>query len=202
MIDEGYIKFSCDWTAGPPPPEELIVELEASRRNLFKHGLIGHDRDADVDYGNISVRGRAPDEIIITGTQTGHLPTLSAEHFVTVTACDIEANRVRCEGAIKASSETLTHAAIYRQSGDINAVLHVHHQALWEYLYGRLPTTVPAAAYGTPAIAREFERLYREADLGVQKIAVMGGHPAGLISFGDTPAEAEQRLFKHLHSST
>ena len=60
------------------------------------------------------------------------------------------------------------------------------------------PTTAASAAYGTPAMAREFDRLYREHDLAVQKIAVMGGHPAGLISFGATPAEAEQRLFKHL----
>ena len=202
MIDEGYIKFSCDWTIGPPPPEELIVELEASRRHLFEHGLIGHDRDADVDYGNVSVRGPAAGEIIITGTQTGHLPTLSAEHYAKVTDFDFEANRVCCEGAIKASSETLTHAAIYRQNGDINAVLHVHHQVLWEHLYGRLPTTVAGAAYGTPAMARECDRLYRETDLAVGKILVMGGHPAGLISFGTTPADAEHRLFKQLRSST
>jgi hypothetical protein len=36
----------------------------------------------------------------------------------------------------------------------------------------------------------------------VQKIAVMGGHLAGLTSFGATPADAEQRLFKQLYSRT
>ncbi len=198
MIDEGYIKFECDWSEDAPPAEALITELNASRQLMVEHGLIGHDPQANVDFGNISIRAPQPGQLIITGTQTGHLPTLSAEHYACVTAFNIEANRVSCRGAIKASSETLSHAAIYALSGDIQAVIHVHHQTLWERLSGTIPTTASDIAYGTPDMAREFERLYNGSELPMKKIVAMSGHPCGLISFGSNLAEAEQRLLFYL----
>lgn len=200
MTDEGYIKFDCDWTEGPPPADELIVELNASRRRLFELGLIGFLADEQVDFGNISIRGPTPSQMIITGTQTGHLPHLSAEHYARVTACDIDGNRVACEGAIKASSETLTHAAIYALSATIQAVIHVHSAALWEQFLGKIPTTAADTAYGTPAMAREFQRLYRETGLPETRIAAMGGHPGGLISFGASLRDAENRLREKMGS--
>jgi L-ribulose-5-phosphate 4-epimerase len=195
-VDEGYIKFDCVFTPGLPPSATLLTELDATRQKMFELGLVGHDEKDDVDYGNISVRGPEPSQIIITGTQTGHLPQLAPEHYALVTMTDIDANRVGCTGAIKASSETLTHAAIYRLDPSIGAVVHVHSLALWERLMNVVPTTRPDVAYGTPAMAREFARLYRESNLPEKRLAVMGGHPAGLISFGATPAKAQVPFLK------
>ena len=113
-----------------------------------------------------------------------------------MTHCDIDANRVECTGAIKASSETLTHAAIYQLSPSIGAIVHVHSLALWERLKNVAPTTRADVAYGTPAMAREFSRLYIESELPERCLAVMAGHPAGLISFGATPRDAEVPLFR------
>jgi L-ribulose-5-phosphate 4-epimerase len=195
-VDEGYIKFECVFTPGPPPDATLLTELDATRQNLFALGLVGHDEKDDVDYGNISVRGPAPGQIIITGTQTGHLSKLTPEHYALVTRCDIDTNRVECTGTIKASSETLTHAAIYRLSPSIGAIVHVHSRALWERLKNVAPTTRADVAYGTPAMARELARLYIESELPQRCLAVMAGHPAGLISFGKIPQDAEAPLFR------
>ena len=198
MIDEGVIKFECDWTEGPPPSAQSVYELNTTRQRLYQRGLIGHDANANVDYGNISIRGPGADQMLITGTQTGHIPRLAPQHFALVTGWDIVSNQVSCVGAIKASAETLTHAAIYGLSAAIGAVIHVHHQALWEKLCGTITTTDAGTAYGTPEMAKEFQALYQETDLAQQKIAAMGGHPGGLISFGDSLAEAEQRLLDYL----
>ena len=196
MIDEGAIKFECNWIRGPPPAAESIRELNATRQRLYERGLIGHDPEANVDYGNISIRGPEPDQLIITGTQTGHFPELAAEHFVLITDWNMLSNSVSCFGAIKASSETLTHAAIYALSDEINAVIHVHDTADWERLCGSIPTTAAGVAYGTPAMAEEFNTLFNESNLADRKVAAMGGHAGGIISFGAGLAEAEQRLLQ------
>lgn len=199
MTDEGYIKYQCELTEGPPPSAESIHALNIYRQHLHSLGLIGHSPELNVDFGNISIRCPVPARMIISGTQTGHLPRLSTEQYSIVTEADIEQNRVEYQGKIKPSSETLTHAAIYDLSLQINAVIHVHAQSQWECLLYKIPTTVSDVAYGTPEMAREFQRLYRETELGEKGIAAMHGHTGGIISFGKDLEQAEQRLLKHVH---
>ena len=88
---------------------------------------IGHSEEDEVDYGNISIRGPEPGQLIISGTQTGHLQELSEQHYALVTEADADANRVACRGRVRASSETLTHAAIWSGSSTekFNAALPV-----------------------------------------------------------------------------
>jgi L-ribulose-5-phosphate 4-epimerase len=71
---------------------------------------------------------------VITGSGTGSLKKLSAEHYTRVTAYDLLKNTLTSAGPIKASSESLTHAAVYETLPLINTVLHIHHLALWEKL--------------------------------------------------------------------
>ncbi len=186
--------------ASTPPAGELLSELNAARQRMVALGLIGHDDDANVDFGNISIRGPEPGQLLITGTQTGHLGGLAPEHYTLVTSCDIPGNAVSCTGAVKASSETLTHAAIYALDPDIAAVIHVHHHGHWRRLLNSLPTTAANAAYGTPEMAAELARLYRETEMPEIRVAVMGGHPGGMISFGHDLHAAEQALRGHLEA--
>jgi ribulose-5-phosphate 4-epimerase/fuculose-1-phosphate aldolase len=198
MIDEGYIKFDCRWSEGPPPPIEEIVTLMRWRDRLHDLGLIGIYPDG-IGFGNASIRrpeGAQGGELIITGTQTGAAPRLGVEGFTVVTALDIESNRLWCRGRVRASSESLTHAAIYRAVPDAGAVLHVHHLAAWEGLLGRLPTTRADVPYGTPAMAGEIARLIRESDLLQTNVAVMAGHREGIVAFGGDPDEAGKALLE------
>ena len=75
--------------------------------------------------------------------------------------CDLRANVVRCSGPIQASSEAMTHGAIYALGDAIRAVVHAHSRELWETNLGELPTTDPDIAYGTHDMAMEIDRLYR-----------------------------------------
>ncbi|MEJ2178832.1 MAG: class II aldolase/adducin family protein [Gammaproteobacteria bacterium] len=198
MTDEGYIKYRCIRIEGDPPSPESVHVLNAYRQHMHTLGLIGHSSELNVDFGNISIRAPLPAQMIISGTQTGHLTTLSAEHYCLITDADIEQNRVIYQGKIKPSSETLTHVAIYDLSAEIHGVIHVHAQAQWQRLLYKIPTTAPDVAYGTSEMAREFQRLYRESELSEMGIAAMHGHAAGIISFGNDLEQAEQRLLKHL----
>ncbi len=191
--DEGVVKYTSRWTKGPAADPVLARLLETWRRPLFDAGLIGWDAVHDVSYGNISARAHPGGGFLISGTQTGALATTGPDHYALVTDYDIEANRVTCTGPVQASSESLTHAAIYELDPAIGGVVHVHSSQLWHAWRGRLPTTAPEVSYGTPAMAHEIARLYRDGGMAAAGIAVMSGHEDGLISFGESLEEAATR---------
>lgn len=195
-IDEGYVKYESQWTHGPGPDNAVVSLLERWRRPLFDAGLIGHYEDLGVGYGNISVRIGTGNQFAISGTQTGHLRETMAEHYAIVTDYDIDANRVSCRGPVQASSESMTHAAIYELSTAIRAIVHVHSLALWEALRDHLPTTHPDIPYGTPEMAREFARLYRDTEFSSLGVAVMSGHEEGIISIGRSLGQAANRILR------
>ena len=192
-IDEGYVKYESDWVEGAAPDESIAAELDRWRAPLFAAGLIGHDDTHDVGFGNLSMRA-AGEQFVISGTQTGHLEATGPEHYCLVTAVDTDANRVSCVGPIQASSESLTHAALYALDPTIRAVVHVHSSALWERCRESLPTTKPDVSYGTPEMAHEFERLWRETDFPARRLAVMAGHADGLVSVGASLEQATEAM--------
>lgn len=194
--DEGYIKFHCDWQPGPPISDELFQAINPWRQKLYDHRLIGAYPDG-VGFGNLSVRHGHDNPFIITGTATGVLPSLTPDHYTIVTSFDLDANRVSCRGPVRASSESLTHAALYQIDPAIQAVAHAHSHDLWQRLLHQIPTTDASVPYGTPEMAHEMTRLYRKTDLPRTRLLVMAGHPDGLISFGRDLAEAVNRLASH-----
>lgn len=193
-IDEGYIKYNSDWTPGGAPDSDATSLLDTWRRPLYDAGLIGHYEELGIGYGNLSVRFGHGNEFIISGTQTGHLGHTDGRHYALVTACDIATNRVSSTGPVRASSEALTHAAIYQLDDAINAVVHVHSPLLWNKLLDNAPTTARDVSYGTPEMALEFARLYKDSDFAADGIAVMAGHDEGLVSIGRTLEEAATRI--------
>jgi hypothetical protein len=162
MIDEGYIKFESIWRRTAPLIHPEIDDLIRWRRPLFAAGLIGQYAGTDIGYGNISLRVMPDDSagFVITATQTGHLPELDRQHFALVEHFDLQRNQVYSHGAAEASSESMTHAAIYQLNHGIRAVVHVHSRELWLRLQDSVATTNAAIAYGTPAMAMEFARLF------------------------------------------
>lgn len=200
MSDEGYTKYVARWNDRQAVDRPEIAELERWRRPLFEARLVGHDPGQGIGYGNISIRtgGR---EFLVSGTQTGHLPRTGAAHYALVTDYDIDGNSVTCRGAVQASSESLTHAALYELDVRIGAVVHVHDCAMWRRLLETAPATREDVAYGTPAMAREFGRLYRETRLPEQRLAAMAGHDAGIVAIGATLGEAAERVLATQHGS-
>jgi len=195
-IDEGYVKYQSFWTKAPIPHAAAADELETCRRPLFDAGLIGQYEEYGIGYGNISIRCGGPGEFLISGTQTGHIPTTDRTHYSQVTSWSVHGNKVCCVGPVQASSEAMTHAAIYQLDLNIGAIVHVHSGPLWRHYLQKVPTTNPDVAYGTPQMADEFRRLYRDTEFRQTKLAVMAGHEEGLLSFGTTLAEAADRVLE------
>ena len=190
--EKGYIQFRCEWERAAPPAGRLVEELVEWRNRLRERGLIGVYPDG-IGFGNISGR-LAGGGFIISGTATGGELVVGPEHFTEVVWADVAANALGCRGPVAASSESLSHAAVYAAEPTARVVIHVHHLALWEVLRNVLPTTDPRAEAGTPAMAGAITALLRAGVPG--GVFVMGGHREGLVAFGTSAAEAGARLLE------
>ena len=195
-MDEGYIKFDCNWIPSNDIPLNKVAVLNVWREIMYKKGLIGVYPDG-IGFGNISLRCNEK-TFLISGSATGGLATLNESHYSLVTNYDLSANSVTCVGPLKASSESLTHALIYECSAAINAVIHIHNLKLWTNSIHHVPTSSENISYGTPEMANEIKRLFDETALSKEKIIVMGGHREGIISFGKDLEEAASILIDKL----
>ncbi len=196
--DEGVVKYRCEWDAAPAEAGSIVDELGAWRNRLYERGLIGVYEDG-VGFGNVSARA-AGNEFLITGTQTGHVALLGPEHITRVVECSIAGDWLRCVGPVAASSEALTHAALYELGSEVGAVVHVHHRRMWDFYRGRLPTTRAEVPYGSVEMAQEMARLWSAGDLRVERSLVMAGHADGLIAFGVNVGAAAERIIE-LHEA-
>jgi ribulose-5-phosphate 4-epimerase/fuculose-1-phosphate aldolase len=136
---------------------------------------------------------------VISGSQTGHLEELASTGFAAVSKYDAHRNRVVAAGPVKPSSESLTHGYVYNANNNIRFIFHVHSPTIWRYAaLLNLPVTDARVPYGTPAMAREVERLFEETDHMEYGAFAMGGHEDGLIAFGHTADEAGTVLIRAL----
>ena len=93
-------------------------------------------------------------------------------------------------------NNSATHAAHLDAGYDWVFSPHIGKAELWQRSLGKLPTTDPDVAYGTPDMANELDRLYRFEGFKAAGVAVLAGHDEGLISFGTTLEEAAQRILR------
>ncbi len=198
MRSEGVIQFDCRWIRAPLALEISIRSINFWRDRLRRRGFIGLYPNG-YGYGNLSLRLGRSKKFLITGSQTEGIAKLGRKHYTVVESYSIRQNRLTCRGPIRASSESLTHAMVYEAGPSACAVMHVHHRAMWKKLLNRLPTTSFKASYGTPYMAREVLRLFRQTDLPDRGIFVMGGHPDGLVVFGRDFPKALHVLVRYLH---
>ena len=184
-----YVKFTYQRARLDIAPFGGFAELNACRRKLLEQRLIGLDANG-IGFGNLSIRDGVSRNFYITGSATGGLPELTPTDCVRVVAYDFARNWLRYEGAAIPSSESLTHAAIYKSDPSTSAVIHCHDSVLWRALLDRVPTTSKAVAYGTPEMAYEIMRLFEETDVRSRKILVMAGHEGGIVTLGQNFEEA------------
>ncbi len=215
MSGEGVIQFQLEHTNAAIDAElssigaldEAFCQLVAWREILARTQLVGQHpaRYEGFGYGNASVRvgrrsaGRGRRAFLITGTQTSGKDHLKLGDCALVRRYDTAGNRVVSSGRTRPSSEALSHAAVYDLGPHIQAVLHVHSPVLWSSAAAlRIPTTDPAATYGTPAMAQAIAHCYAQGRFAERQILAMGGHEDGMVAFGRSIEEAGLVLVKWL----
>ncbi len=193
--DEGYIKYIQQHNYKQTIAADF-AELILYRNKLAALNLIGVYPD-NIGFGNISAKNIKGNGFIISGTQTGQIKLAGVEHFAFVTHVDIQINTVYSEGPVQASSEALTHAAIYSADENIQCVIHIHHQQLWQLLLNNVATVSSAIAYGTPEMATAImQKLNEIKAANAQNIIVTAGHQDGIFTYGTNIAHAYNTLMQ------
>ena len=197
MSETGVVKFECEHVAVDLAPFAGFDELNACRRKLLQLRMIGIDVHG-IGYGNLSVRAGDTNAFYVTGSGTAGRAQLSLADCAKVVAHDFTRNWLRCEGRTVASSESLTHAAVYESAPEVCAVIHGHSNAAWAHLLKSGLTTSADVEYGTPEMAFEVQRLFAETDVRDQQIFAMAGHADGIIAFGRDLDEAFSAILPHV----
>ena len=210
MPKEGVIQFRCDHVEQELDARrhgELACDLIAWREIMALTGLVGREpgRYEGAGYGNVSARVGPPGaslgrrSFLITGSQTSGKRCIDLADFALVESFDYRANQVSSRGQVMPSSESMTHGAAYDASPIVRCVLHAHSPVLWRRRRELgLPECSPGVEYGTPEMALEVRRLYRETVLSERGILAMGGHEDGILVLGRSAEEAGSVLLRWL----
>lgn len=196
VIDDGIIKYdrSNFSQSGPLSPLEYS-DLEYWRKKLYQMNLIGEYPEVNIGFGNMSTvkdysqyfKSKEP-QFVITGTQTGKFAELSGEHYTRVLDYNIEELKIKMMGSIEASSEALTHAAIYSSNSQIKAVFHIHSDSIWKNMIkDRCDFTAADIPYGTVEMARATQACIKGKNAGY---FCMHGHDDGVVIYGKSLEEA------------
>ncbi len=192
MID-GVIKYTHRFKSHDLPKVELFKHIEFVRERLFALKLIGES--CGVGYGNISCRVDK-DTFIITGTQTGDMPNLNAENYALVEKCDESSFFISSSGVAKPSSESFTHKTLYNLDPQINTIIHIHNNTIWNHMLKNRYLVTGDVEYGTKEMASETERIYKDIDPLTDPKFVMSAHKDGAFFFGKSSQDAELALLE------
>lgn len=187
---EGYVRFHTLWIPGCAPRHPALAELDTLRTELWDRGWVGATSEG-IGFGNLSVRDPAgAATFVITGTATGARRVLGADGYVRVAHVDAPGNTVECAGPIRASAETMSHAALYEADPRIVCVVHIHAPDFWaRALALGWPATPAGAEYGTPDLAAAVGELARRLGAGAG-LMTLAGHQDGMLAYGPGVAEA------------
>lgn len=192
-LEEGVKKFKEERIGHQPVEHSRLIKLNMYREYLYLTWLVGQDpeRYGGAGYGNVSKRidtyipQKNKNKFIITGSQTGGLKILMQEHYTTILEYYPEENRVVSNGPIEASSESMTHGTIYDECDSCRYVFHVHSPLIWRNSKRLgIPSTKKEVEYGTPEMAEEVKRLFRETNAKEKGVFTAAGHEDGMFFFG------------------
>ena len=189
MSETGSVKFKCEQVPIEISRFAGFAELNKYRRKLLDLGVMGVDANG-IGFGNLSVRDGTTARFYITSSATAGIVEPTPADYAKVVAYDFAKNWLRCEGSRVASSESLTHAAVYESDPTARAVIHCHDINLWSELLDEAPTTPKRVEYGTPEMAYAVQRLFEVTDVKTRKIFVMAAHDGGLVTFGKNMQDA------------
>ncbi len=174
-------KFRTIFASRETPHDDRLDEFISWTRRLTKMGVIAKA------MGNLSFRTASGFIITPSGTDPA---TITAGQFVEVTSVDMERREITVNGPADPSSESMIHAAIYRNRADVNAIFHGHNNDFVATAETRgIPVTAREQSYGTPQLVAEVVGI-----LGNHFFVVMRNH--GFIAMGRTIGEAGAQIEK------
>ena len=181
-MDDGYSKYTSHRRPGIVTATPELIALNHARTRLFDLGLVGID-GSGIGFGNVSVRADAQ-QFVISASATGATRKLATEQYCLVESYSLERNEVWSMGELDASSESMSHGAMYASNQGIHCVMHIHSRILFDRLLQcGTAATQASIPYGTPAMAHAVAEFARQQS-SLPALLVMTGHDEGIIACG------------------
>lgn len=172
------------------------MTLENLREAVCKlHALLPANNLVSWTSGNIS--GRLPESDVMVIKPSG----VSFEDLTPETMVEVGIATLQSQGFYKPSSDTATHAYIYREMPRVGGIVHTHspYATAWSALGRDIPCILTAMAdeFGGPIPCGGFALIGGE-EIGREVVEVLRGHrsPAilmqnhGVFTVGQTPKDA------------
>ncbi|MDD2411352.1 MAG: class II aldolase/adducin family protein [Bacteroidales bacterium] len=178
------VKFSVDFlTKSAPKSSSDLLQLIEWCRYFDIHQLAPPYPGGSA--GNLSYRKTSgKPEFIITGTKIGLKNNLTEKQFVHVVDVDFSTSKIKVNGLIKPSSESMLHWAIYNRRPEINAIFHGHSPKILEKAReNKWIITENEVPYGTPELVKEVLNIIEN-----QHFIIIKNH--GFLALGKNLEEA------------
>jgi len=159
------------------------------------HALLPANNLVSWTSGNLSARDFG------TGTMLIKPSGVMFEDLSPENMCEVEIETLQSRGAYKPSSDTATHAYIYKHMPQVGGVVHTHspYATAFAALGREIPCFLTAMAdeFGGPVPCGGFALIGGE-EIGREVVRVLRGHPSpavlmqnhGVFTVGKTPKEA------------
>jgi L-ribulose-5-phosphate 4-epimerase len=174
------------------------VTLDELKRTVSDlHAILPSQRLVAWTSGNISARVPGEQRMVIKPSGVPY------ESLTPASMCVVGLDDLEVEGGLKPSSDTATHAAIYRAMPEVGGIVHTHsaYATAFAALGREIPCVLTAMAdeFGGPIPCGGFARIGGE-EIGQEVVRVLTGHrsPAtlmrnhGVFTIGPTPRDAVQ----------
>lgn len=187
--EEGTIRFAygLEPVEGPVATAAVLQALRGWRAVFRRLGVLGQspERYGGLGFGNLSLRDPArPEQFVITASQTSGTPELEDGDLVRIVHSNPERFWVDAQGHQPPSSETLTHAMIYRADPAIGCVFHVHSPDIWQRADELgLPATAADVPYGSAVMVQAVAELLEQHGRR-PAVFVTLGHGDGVFACG------------------
>ncbi len=189
MAKPEAIKFNYRFDKDDIPEFSIIYKLKYIKNYLLKYRLFGINSDG-LSYGNLSAYSdKLMDyysaysnkiKFIISASGTSGIKNFTIDDYTIIVDYDFAKNYLHFIGKRIASSESLTHAAIYNSVNNVKYVVHFHNEQIWSRNIHKLLTTDIDIEYGTPELAQCIIDLLRYKK-NLKPVIILGGHPNGII---------------------
>ena len=195
MINKNIDEYSLRYTRTKEIAVKECNKIEKIRMRLYSLGLIGAYCDG-IGFGNISVRYKKKSSFVITSKETGEFPKLNPNYYSFVKKVDLEKFTVYAIGPSKPCDEAINHACIYDLDSQINAVIHVHNEKLWDYMLKNDYLSTNDTLWDSNKIVEDIKKMYKDIDPFLNNAFVLKGDFEGVVTFGKTLKDAEKALLE------
>jgi L-ribulose-5-phosphate 4-epimerase len=159
------------------------------------HAILPAERLVAWTSGNVSGRLEGERRMVIKPSGVPY------ESLTPASMCVVDVDVLTVEGELKPSSDTATHAAIYRAMPEVGGIVHTHssYATAFAALGREIPCVLTAMAdeFGGPIPCGGFERIGGE-EIGLEVVRVLKGQRSpvalmrnhGVFAVGATPKAA------------